>query len=1007
MRTRLRVLGGTVTVAVIAAIAVPLVTTSQAQAARFTGGNLVVYRVGSGAALTNAAAPVFLDEYGPTGAKVQSIALPTAAAEGNAPLTAAGQSRSEGLLDRSADGRFLAVTGYDAAAGTTGPGGISPHGVRPVAGRPGRRTRRRQRHRRHQHRPQGRRRPEDRPLGDHGNGERLWATGGNGGILDHHARLDHRDASRPAARPRNLSSLTVQGGQLFASGILTNRLATVGTGTPATGDAHRPARACRATCSPTATPSSTSPGGLRRHDARHALPRQRVRARRHGRQVPLERHDLGRGRLHRRRGRLRPRRQRHGGTVSLAVTTPTHAAHPDRPERRRGDVHARARRPCSPPPPPTPSSAVSRWRPTSAAGPSVFLRHAGRGATVPADRGVTGVGVRRLAGGVVSVKATHRQRRVRDRQGLRRRLDRRQVPVTGLKAGQPARSRVTATDTAAATRPTVTRGDHSLDESSAPKGALGAGTYALERQAGQAHRQVEDLQVQDSPTGKGKGLERPRSSTPRSRSTASKLSLTFDRRTKAGKVKVTVDGKATTVSLYAKAGKAARRRAAPSRAPSRPTRWSSPSSARRSAKSKGTAVYLAAPEGEGLMSTRTNQRAVKPSRPEQEPRCPDARWPPCPSSSGSAAAVAGGLVAAVTLLAAGGQRRPAGDAGDADRRQDAEPDLRRGRRGRVRRADQQRRDGLQRARPRHPPTCWRRTTRSTRSRAAAGENIVTKPGCTRRPAQRRQRRHHRDHCSTRRARCDGDAVLHRLRALEPGQGHGGRREPSLTFYAQSRDAVSYADDRQRLRADHAADDGAAQGHLRVHDHRLEPGRRARRVPIHLYLPAGLGGDADVLPAGDRHQPDERQRRLHRPADGASTRQQNDGRTMNGDPQGIAPYAVTKWAAQDNEPLGHRGLPRRRRRSAWSTPRPSPITTHDAQRRHLPGAQPGVRRPVRARRSDGCFFNVVRNDAPPGAEGHLQGRRLPLRATRTSSSSRSATRRSATTPSQSPYCGQPS
>ena len=32
-------------------------------------------------------------------------------------------------------------------------------------------------------------------------------------------------------------------------------------------------------------------------------------------------------------------------------------------------------------------------------------------------------------------------------------------------------------------------------------------------------------------------------------------------------------------------------------------------------------------------------------------------------------------------------------------------------------------------------------------------------------------------------------------------------------------------------------------------------------------------------------------------------QQNDGRTMNGDPMGIAPYAVTKWAAQSNEPVG--------------------------------------------------------------------------------------------------------
>ena len=32
-------------------------------------------------------------------------------------------------------------------------------------------------------------------------------------------------------------------------------------------------------------------------------------------------------------------------------------------------------------------------------------------------------------------------------------------------------------------------------------------------------------------------------------------------------------------------------------------------------------------------------------------------------------------------------------------------------------------------------------------------------------------------------------------------------------------------------------------------------------------------------------------------------QQNDGRTMDGDPLGIAPYAVTKWAAQENQAPG--------------------------------------------------------------------------------------------------------
>src|SRR4051812_10976259 len=125
MQTKLRLLG--LAVAGSAALAsVPLLTSSGAQAARFSGGNLVVYRVGNGAtALSNAAAPVFVDEYSPAGARIQSIALPTASASGNSPLTASGLSRSEGQIARSADGRFVTVTGYAAAPGTTGPGGFS------------------------------------------------------------------------------------------------------------------------------------------------------------------------------------------------------------------------------------------------------------------------------------------------------------------------------------------------------------------------------------------------------------------------------------------------------------------------------------------------------------------------------------------------------------------------------------------------------------------------------------------------------------------------------------------------------------------------------------------------------------------------------------------------------------------------------------------------------------------------------------------------------------------
>jgi len=87
--------------------------------AAFTPGNLVIYRVGTGAAtLTAAETEVFLDEYGPNGSLVQSIAMPTADSGLNQILTAAGNSTTEGMITRSTDGSFIVATGYDAAVGT-------------------------------------------------------------------------------------------------------------------------------------------------------------------------------------------------------------------------------------------------------------------------------------------------------------------------------------------------------------------------------------------------------------------------------------------------------------------------------------------------------------------------------------------------------------------------------------------------------------------------------------------------------------------------------------------------------------------------------------------------------------------------------------------------------------------------------------------------------------------------------------------------------------------------
>ncbi len=74
----------------------------------FTPGNFVAYRV---ATLGANPFQISLDEYRPDGTWVQTIALPTANASGVKALMA-GTKGSEGLLNRSADRRCLAVPGY-------------------------------------------------------------------------------------------------------------------------------------------------------------------------------------------------------------------------------------------------------------------------------------------------------------------------------------------------------------------------------------------------------------------------------------------------------------------------------------------------------------------------------------------------------------------------------------------------------------------------------------------------------------------------------------------------------------------------------------------------------------------------------------------------------------------------------------------------------------------------------------------------------------------------------
>lgn len=90
---------------------------SISNAAQFTPGNIVVYRVGDASALSSACAPVFLDEYTTAGVLVQSIALPTIVSGLNLRCVASGTATSEGFLSLSNDGRYIIFGGYDTTVG--------------------------------------------------------------------------------------------------------------------------------------------------------------------------------------------------------------------------------------------------------------------------------------------------------------------------------------------------------------------------------------------------------------------------------------------------------------------------------------------------------------------------------------------------------------------------------------------------------------------------------------------------------------------------------------------------------------------------------------------------------------------------------------------------------------------------------------------------------------------------------------------------------------------------
>ena len=201
-----------------------------ATAAPFTAGNIAVYRVGSGTgSLINTGNEVFIDEYTPAGVLQQSIPMPTSVVGANKRLIAGGTATSEGMLNRSADGRFLIATGYDAAPPVTSLTSTASATVNRVIARI----------------DAGGAVDTTTALTDaatgnnvrgaaSSNGTDFWLTGGAGGIR--HTTLGATTSTQLSTTLTNLRQPAIFNGQLLvstASGTAV-RLGTVGSGLPVT-----------------------------------------------------------------------------------------------------------------------------------------------------------------------------------------------------------------------------------------------------------------------------------------------------------------------------------------------------------------------------------------------------------------------------------------------------------------------------------------------------------------------------------------------------------------------------------------------------------------------------------------------------------------------------------------------------------------------------------------------------------------------------------------------------
>ena len=244
---------------------------------------------------------------------------------------------------------------------------------------------------------------------------------------------------------------------------------------------------------------------------------------------------------------------------------------------------------------------------------------------------------------------------------------------------------------------------------------------------------------------------------------------------------------------------------------------------------------------------------------------------------------------------------------------------------------------------------------------AAGENIVTKPGCS---VARPNGANAGVTAITLNQKSDvgtgGDGTSYCIDWVRSSRAKGtAAAEANLTFYAQSRDAVSYA----VIGNAYAPTTPLSTTQLKdifectTRDWSQVGGQAGA---IHLYLPPStaatytfflqaIGSSLTNVQAGCAGLPT------------VFVGQQNDGQSINGDPQGILPYAVTKWAAQGNGAPGILDL-RGGAHIGTANTATSPFTTAT-----VGGADYQVLNPAFTTGASASFgrffFNAVRNDAP--------------------------------------------